>query len=214
MNSLWVKLFSNISLALATTASIASTSSPNATVATKVSYSEAPECEGRPEFITEVRPQIIGGFEKLPSMVLVARDAEYYIESKVGGENVKIHSYQSFEAASASDTKVVCGSSAKSTKNLRFSLLAPTLIDATPSKKVGQSLWQFQMLAAPKGFSAWNQRSLALTQQESLEKTLGDFGGSYQIYQLSPEKYELVVSKSTSSVLQYLSIKFDAVKSL
>lgn len=181
---------------------------------TKLNFTMAPNCEGRPEFITEVRPEIIGGFEKLPQLVLVAHEAEYYVETKNSDANLKVHSYQSFTTGSEKEkSKIVCGNT-KSTENLRYSLFAPTLIDTTKTQKVGQSLWQFQVLSDKEGFSVWNQRSLAFNDGENLEKALMKFGGNYRIYQLSHDQYEVVVSKDTEGATQYLSIKYDAVKSL
>ena len=180
----------------------------------KLRFNDAPVCEGRPEFITEVRPEIIGGFEKLPKLVLVASEADYYIESKTETSDLKIHSYQSFASQGPKEkSKIICGSS-KNADAFRFSLFAPTLIDTTLAKKTGQSLWQFQMLADKEGFSVWNKRSLAFSEGENLEKALLKFGGNYRIYQLSRDQYEVVVSKDTAGVTQYLSIKYDAIKSL
>jgi hypothetical protein len=180
----------------------------------KLSFTEAPGCDGRPEFITEVRPELIGGFEKLPQLLLVANEADYYVETKNHENGLKIHSYQSFATTSPNEnSKIVCGNS-KNIEAFRSSLFAPTLIDTTKNKKVGQSLWQFQMLADKEGFSVWNKRSLAFTEGENLEKALLKFGGNYRIYQLSNDQYEVVVSKDTEGLTQYLSIKYDAVKSL
>jgi hypothetical protein len=180
----------------------------------KLSFTDAPHCEGRPDFITEVRPEIIGGFEKLPHLILVASDAEYYVESKVNGEDIKIHSYQSFTSTNPKEkSKIVCGS-AKNIESSRFSLFAPTLIDTTNDKKVGQSLWQFQVLADKQGFSVWNKRSLIFSEQDSMAKALSQFGGNYRIYQISHDQYEVVISKDEQQTTQYLSVKFDAVKTL
>lgn len=178
----------------------------------KITFRETPTCDGRPDFITEVRPELIGSFEKLPKLVLVAKEAEYYVESKSPGNDVKIHSYQSFMAPRPhSDSKIVCGS-IKNRSPFRFSLFAPTLIDTTDKREVGQSLWQFQLLADQEGFSVWNKRSLAFSENENLEKALLKFGGHYRIYQLNSHQYEVVISKETSSMAQYLSIKYDAVE--
>lgn len=184
-----------------------------ASIATPIQYSEATECDGRPEFITEVRPDLIGGFEKLPPIVLVARDAEYYAESKENGEDLKIHSFQSFRRADDGDSRIVCGSAQKISKPTRFSLFAPTVIDTTPTKKAGHSLWQFQMLASPVGFNIWNERSLSFVKGQSLEKSLTGFGSNYRLYQINSRQYEMVVSKTTATSQEYLSIKFDAVTS-
>lgn len=181
---------------------------------TKLSFASAPDCEGRPEFITEVRPELIGGFAKLPQLVLVANEVDYYVESKELEKTLKIHSYQSFANNSpALQSKIICASS-QSASVFRSSLFAPTIIDTTPSKKVGQSLWQFQMLADKEGFSVWNTRSLAFTGNEQLENALMKFGGNYRVYQLSRDRYEVVVSKEANGITQYMSIKYDAAKSI
>lgn len=178
----------------------------------QLDFNEVPDCEGRPEFITEVRPQILGGFEKLPKLVLVASESDYYIESKASGADIRIHSFQSFKnAGSKENSKVVCGFSKELASN-RFALFAPTLIDTTAAKKIGQSLWQFQMLSDKRGFSVWNQRSLAFSENESLEKNVLKFGGNYRIYQLSPDQYEVVISKDEGGLVQYLSVRYDVVK--
>lgn len=178
----------------------------------KLGFAIAPNCDGRPDFITEVRPEIIGGFAKLPQIVLVANKAEYYVESKNSESGFKVHSYQSFTSPAANqDSKIICGSS-KGTENFRYSLFAPTVIDTTQTKKVGQSLWQFQLLADKAGFSVWNKRSLAFQDGENLEKALMKFGGNYRIYQLNRDQYEVVVSKDTPGIAQYLSVKYDAIR--
>jgi hypothetical protein len=178
----------------------------------KLSFTTARNCEGRPDFITEIRPKIIGGFAKLPQIILVANEAEYFIESKNIENGFKVHSYQSFTGTSPrNESKIVCGST-KSNETFRFSLFAPTLIDTTQKRRVGQSLWQFQLLTDKEGFSVWNKRSLAFKDGEDLEKVLMKFGGNYHIYQLSPDQYEVVVSKDTEGITQYLSVKYDAVR--
>jgi hypothetical protein len=206
MNRLWMVLIASFGLAAVCGATLAPNSS--------LKYSVAPKCDGRPDFITETRSEIIGSFEKLPAVLLVASDAEFYVESKENGEEVKIHSYQSFKEGSFEQSKVICGTLPKTANHNRFSLFAPTLIDTTPKKTVGQSLWQFQLLTAPEGFVVRNERSLALVKEQTLERNLEGFGGNYRIYQLGPQQYEIVVSKTTNSSSQYLSIKFDAVQSL
>lgn len=178
----------------------------------RLTFSAAPNCEGRPDFITEVRPEIVGGFEKLQQLVLVASEADYYVESKNTGSSMKVHTYQSFAGGeSGKKTKIVCGNTA-SAESLRYSLFAPTLIDTTSAKKVGQSLWQFQVFADREGFSVWNKRSLAFNEGENLEKALMRFGGNYRIYQLSRNQYEVVVSKDTEGVAQYLSVRYDTMQ--
>jgi hypothetical protein len=175
---------------------------------------DAHQCDGRPDFITEVRPEMLGGFEKLPSLILVAHEADYYVEAKNGSADVRVHSYQSFaHADSQGQSKIVCGT-AKNLESNRFALFAPTLIDTTHAQKVGQSLWQFQMVTDKKGFAVWNQRSLASSDRESLERNVLEFGGNYRIYQLGAKLYEVVISKEENGVIQYLSVKYDAINSI
>jgi hypothetical protein len=206
MKRLWVSVLAFFGLAIVCGAPLMAKNGLN--------FLTTPTCEGRPEFITEARADIIGGFEKLPPVLLVASDAEYYVEAKENGQDVKVHSYQSFTDPNAKQSKVICGTLSKTPRHDRFSLSAPTLIDTMPSKPIGQSLWQFQVLSAPEGFEVHNQRSLAFVKEQTLERNLEGFGGNYKIYQLSPKQYEIVVSKTTHSTSQFLSVKFDAVQSL
>ncbi|MGZ3745629.1 MAG: hypothetical protein ACXWRE_01035 [Pseudobdellovibrionaceae bacterium] len=178
----------------------------------KISFLAAPNCEGRPDFITEVRSEIIDGFMKLPSVALVAKEAEYYIESKNTENSLKIHSFQSFLNPKAkNESKIICGQ-VKGAEAFRFSLFAPTLIDMTRSQRIGQSFWQFQLLTDKEGFSIWNKRSLAFIEGENIEKALMKFGGIYRIYKLSHDQYEVVVSKDTGNIAQYLSVKYDVIR--
>ncbi|RYZ81822.1 MAG: hypothetical protein EOP06_22805, partial [Proteobacteria bacterium] len=62
---------------------------------------KAPACDGRPDFIGELRPELIASFDKLPPLVYVAYEADFYVESLPGTEPMRVHSYQSFRNAGA-----------------------------------------------------------------------------------------------------------------
>lgn len=166
-------------------------------------YQKVTACADRPEFVSEVRLEPVGSLDKLPSMgVLVAREAEYYIEGQTErGAPVKVHGYQSFVADSKN--KILCGTGSHNMQE-RFSVMAPTLIDTTQAQKIGNSVWQFQILAKGDQFSAFNMKSLG---------NLAKVGSQYQIYQVSPNEYEMMVVQEKQGVRQYLSIRYDAIAS-
>lgn len=171
-------------------------------------YQKVTACGEKPEFLSEVRLEPVGSLDKLPSMgVLVAREAEYYIESK-SGSALKVHGYQSF--VSKSKNKILCGAGAKDLRE-RFALEAPTLIDTTQAQKIGNSMWSFQILSNGEQFSAFNMKSL--TGSHQMEKNLAKIGSRYQIYQVSPNEYEMMVVQEDQGVRQYLSIRYDAIAS-
>ncbi len=172
-------------------------------------FSSAPACEGRPEFLTEMRNDFVGTISRLPETVLIAREAEFYIEGKQKGEPVKLHGHQSFLQKS-SDSQVLCGTAGQEIKE-RFSLLAPTLIDTHKKPRVGQSLWQFQMMTEGSRFSFWNLKSPSFQEKESLEDWMKSTGAFYKIYQRSHDEYELLLVKKEGDITQYLSIRYDAI---
>lgn len=176
------------------------------------SYQTTSECSARPSFINESRTEILGSIDKLPSVgVLVAREAEYYVESTLGTP-VKVHGYQSF-LKSKSKAKIVCGNGAKGVHE-RFSVFAPTLIDTTVAQKVGSSLWQFQILADEDKFSVWNMKRPLATKNEQIESLLGKSNTKYRLFQLSHNEYELLVIQESKGSTQYLSVKYDAVSNI
>ena len=130
-------------------------------------FNSAPHCQDRPEFLTEMRSgDFLGGLSRLPETVLVAREAEFYVE---GGSELKLYGYQSFLKKGPGSSQVLCGNHAPEARE-RFSLVAPTLIDTHKKSKIGQSLWQFQMVADGSKYSFWNMKSPSFTQQEALEQ--------------------------------------------
>lgn len=175
-------------------------------------FTSAPVCDERPEFLTEMRNEFVGTLSRLPETVLVARDAEYYIEGKQAGEAVKLYGYQSF-LQETSASQILCGSTAQTAKE-RFSLLAPTLIDTRKQPKIGQSLWQFQLFTEGNKYSFWNLKSPSLKNKGELEKWLKSSGAQYKVYQRSHTEFELMLVKKDRDVTQYLSIRYDSVPNL
>lgn len=169
-------------------------------------FKEAPECSSRPEFLSEVRTDFSSSLTHLPQTLLVARDVEYYVEGKRGEDAVKLHGYQSFVKKNA---QVVCGK--PTPMGERFSLVAPTLIDNNQKPKVGQSLWQFQIMTEGNKVSFWNLKSSSYGVEPNLESLLKDSGATYKVYQRSHDEFELLVTKKEGEITQYLSIRYDSI---
>ncbi len=177
-------------------------------------FQESPECSVRPDFLTEARTEIVGSLDKLPQIgLLVARDAEYYVEGHTdSAASIKVHGYQSFVKPNSA-TKIICGQSAK-TYQERFVAFAPTLIDTTSDRKVGDSVWQFQILADKDKFSIWNMKMPFSNSEKNLDKVLTQMGTKYRLYQISHNEYEMMVIQEANGITQYLSIRYDAVASI
>jgi hypothetical protein len=173
-------------------------------------YQTVSACGERPDFLSESRTELVGSIDKLPQMgLLVAREAEYYIDGKTeGGLPVRVHGYQSFVAHSKN--QILCGAGAKGVQE-RFSLIAPTLIDTTVAQKTGSSLWQFQILAKEDQFSAWNIKSPLGAGPAAMAKALSKPGTQYHMYQVGYNEYEMMVIRESKGVKQYLSVRYDAV---
>lgn len=176
-------------------------------------FFQAPECSARPDFMAEARTEIPGGLQALPKAVLVARDAEMWVEGQSSaGKDVRVHTYQSFvQEKTRATAKVLCGSTPMDFSN-RYSLVAPTLIDVSRDQRVGNSMWQFQVIAEHKGFSAWNKKSPSLSQNEKLEGLMRQMKTNYRVYQLSHNEYELLLQKEEGGVVQTLSIRYEALR--
>lgn len=163
----------------------------------------APACGSeRPAFLSrENRTEILGGFQALPKKALVARDAQMWVESQDDKNPLKLHAYQSFEQKRES-AKVLCGNAPQSLAE-RFSLIAPTLVDLNPKKEVGNSLWQFQVIADRGTYSVWNKKS------HTMSKTAN---ATYRLYEVGQNEYELVVQKDVDGVMQTLSVRYESLR--
>jgi hypothetical protein len=174
------------------------------------SFKEAPACDSRPEFLSEIRTDFTSNLQQLPPTVLVAREAEFYVEGTRENTPVKLHGYQSFLRKNPT-SQVLCGKAP--TTGERFSLLAPTLIDTNKNPRVGQSLWQFQMMSDGGKYSFWNLKSPSFGAGQNIEALLKESGATYKVYQRSHDEFELLVTKKEGTITQYLSIRYDAVES-
>ncbi|MBX2988416.1 MAG: hypothetical protein KF802_11025 [Bdellovibrionaceae bacterium] len=176
-----------------------------------VKASGAPSCTARPDFLKETRTEISGGFAGLPKgQVLVARDAEMWVENTEGDRPVRLHSYQSFVRSRQS--KILCGDVPEKFAD-RFSLIAPTLIDADSKQKIGHSLWQFQVIADREGLSAWNKKSPVMSKTGALDAFfLKDMKLAYRLYHIGDNEFELLVQKEADGMLQTLSVRYETVR--
>lgn len=175
-------------------------------------FFSAPECGERPEFLNENRTPVAGGFGALPKAVLVARDAEMWVEGSSDGSPVKMHAFQSFvKPKTRALGRVLCGSTPMNFSD-RFSLVAPTLIDVSAGRHVGNSVWQFQVIADNKGYSVWNKQSPSFSKASQLENLLRDQKSEYRLYQLNHNEYELLIQKDVAGVTQTLSVRYEALR--
>ncbi|MGM3015963.1 hypothetical protein, partial [Bacillus cereus group sp. BC329] len=81
---------------------------------------------------------------------------------------------------SRGQARIVCGNTPANFAD-RFSLVAPTLIDGSAERQVGNSLWQFQgIAAAEQGLSVWNKKSPSLAKSDSLDSLLKEMKTPYR----------------------------------
>ncbi len=176
------------------------------TGATAFAKDPVPECRTRPEFFSHGK--VLPSIRSLPHMVFIGKRAIYYVENKNSGS--KLWSEQSFVKG---QSKIVCATM-KESEEQSFSLYAPTLIDLSGDKSVGDSYWQFHMIANPKQFGIWNKKSRVFPRTKDLEEGLAKIGAQIQAVQISGDEYELQLIRETEKTIETLSIRFDAVSTL
>ena len=165
-----------------------------------------PECHDRPVFLSQTGTEI--EVSRIPKIILVGKNVEHYVESK--NSKLKLHGVQSFIKGTS---KIICGT-ARQREDLSFSMYAPTVIDFSSGKGISSAVWQFQMMANPKEFGLWNQKSRILSRSRDLQTVLQEIGGKAQIFQVSQNEYEILISKEAKDSIEFLSIRFDAVNHL
>lgn len=176
-----------------------------------LTYRPAIACQERPEFLTEQKTEVAGNLEAL-SGVLVARDSEYYIEARESGRETRARAYQSFiPQKKMNSPRVICGSAPEDLRS-RYSMYVPTLIDRTDGKKIGNSIWQFQLMTDSNSFSIWNKQSPVLSEQMTFEKLLKESRAHYKLYYLGNNVYEIVMMREDAGAQHFLSIRYDLVK--
>jgi hypothetical protein len=162
-----------------------------------------PECKTRPEFFSHGK--VLPGIKTLPRLVLVGKRAIYYAESKTGG--FRLWGEQSFING---QSKIACASM-KESDSQSFSIYAPTLIDLSGDKSIGDSYWQFHMIANPEQFGIWNQKSRLFSKTTDLESGLSKVGAQVQVIQISKDQFEIQFIRESEKMMETLSIRFDAV---
>jgi hypothetical protein len=166
-----------------------------------------PECKTRPEFFTHGK--ILPSIKALPHLVLIGQRAIYYAESKAG--DFRLWGEQSFVKG---QSRIVCASikeSPKETDSQSFSIYAPTLIDLSGDKSIGDSYWQFHMIANPQQFGIWNKKSRLFPKTTDLESGLLKIGAQVQVIQISKDQFEIQFIRETEKMVETLSVRFDAV---
>ncbi len=166
-------------------------------------HQAVPECKTRPEFFTHGK--FLSSIRSLPHMLLIGQRAIYYAESKTTG--FRLWGEQSFVKG---QSRINCASM-KEAETQSFSIYAPTLIDLSGDKSIGDSYWQFHMIANPQQFGIWNKKSRLFSKTTDLEAGLAKIGAQVQVVQISKDQFELQFSRETDKMIETLSIRFDAV---
>lgn len=120
-----------------------------------------PECQGgRPDVFQEIRAPL--SLSALPSAVLIARTADVWIENKESG--LKIWARHNFKTGQKS---FVCASIPTAAAT-HTSVPLVVLYDRTAAAKVGDSLWQFQIMVRDRKMGLWNQKTGIMTVKDLL----------------------------------------------
>lgn len=166
-------------------------------------------CEDVPEFLNELKSEIPAGFDALPKMMMVAREAEIFIASKT--TPYRFHGRQSFIPSKDRKlrNKVVCATAIELKRESAVFQL-PTVIDLAKNKSLG--IWQIQVESESKKFKIWTQRSRLLSSQRSASEFLVGFGGNFKLYQVGHDQYELQQIRETDKFSEILSVTYDAVE--
>lgn len=167
-----------------------------------------PSCENLPElFSSQEVGATVKNLESLPRMVFVAKHARYYVESKK--HSFQLVSHQSFVKG---ESKILC-STPSNVVEKSFSLYAPTLIDMTENKKVGDSFWQFHVSVGKTQLGVWNQKT-RLFKSKDIEKSLAQEGVQIRILQASNDEFEMIFTRDNNEFSEKLSIRFDAINKI
>lgn len=212
MFSIVLSRIGTAALMTATIVTAANASKPSVGRLMSPKNSETVACAARPDFLSDTKSEIAGGFEALPKTVLVARDAEVWIEGQESGRPIQIHAYQSFlRPKQNAEGRVLCGRTPERFRE-RFSIVAPTLVDSSKDHKIGHSFWQFQIVADDQKFSVWNHKSSMSAKAGSISELLKKDKTPYRLYQVGHNEYEMIVQKESSGVLHTLSIRYEALR--
>ena len=171
----------------------------------QASESLAP-CLCSPDFLS--RQQTSTPIKNLPSQILIAQSANYFVESK--SKDFQLWSEQSFVTGIS---RFVCGQSLdQRAKN--FSLYGPTLLDLSKERKLSNSFWQFRMIANAKQYGIWNQKSRIFAKSKPFESALTLGGQNFAIFPLTDGRFEMQITRETESYFETLMIVFEAIHEL
>lgn len=170
---------------------------------------KAAECQIRPDFLNNPKSTLVKNIDALPHLVFVARKADYYVENKE--QSFKLWGQQSFTRV---DSKVLCATIPafhEGLQDLRFSIYAPTLMDLTGDQKVGDSFWQFHLMADGTQVGIWNQKSRMYSKAKDFESRLAKMGVQVQVFQISHDEFEVILTRESKQFTETLSVRFDSV---
>lgn len=171
-----------------------------------MAVTKVPECEKKSDLVSEGRP--LPNLKALPPLVYVGKSAKYSIDMK--SQESRLQGEQSFVKG---ESRIACASG-QFLKPASFSMYAPTLIDLTGTKNIGDSYWQFHMTADEKHFGIWNQKSRLFSKSKDLEEGLSKVASQIQVFQLSHSEYEVVFTRETEQATEVLSIRFDSFEKI
>lgn len=168
----------------------------------------AKPCVGEPDFLSESRIEPLNYKAHWPQVYFVAREVEFYIQGTHEGIDVKLHGAQNF-LQTQKPAQILCANAPN--LEARWSMVAPTLIDSRQVPRVGESPWQFQVIAKKGLFAFWNFKSTTLQNPADLESVLKSSAIQYKMYQRSHDEYELLMTKVEHGLTYTLSVRYDAV---
>lgn len=150
----------------------------------------------------------VKNLEALPKLVLLAKDAKIFIENKK-------HSFQliAFQSFLNAQSKILC-STLPNEMEKNFSIYAPTLIDLSSQRKIGNSFWQFHISVEKSQLGMWNKKTRMFNSVKDIEKILQQNGLQLSIQQISHDDFEMTFARETAEESVRLVIRFDATKSL
>jgi hypothetical protein len=178
--------------------------SQNLKAANKVSI-----CDKAPEFLNLQRAAAsLKNIEALPKLIFVGRMAEHFVQLKSG--KLKMWSQHSFKQGKS---WVHCADVGEQS-DFSSALYGPTLIDQTLGQRVGNSFWQFHLTSKNKQLGVWNRKSRLGGVGQSIEGFLQKLGIQVQVFQVTHDEFDLVLTKETSGAIEILVIRYDSVASL
>lgn len=176
-------------------------------------FQTAPSCSQRPEFLNESRVEVYEGTQALPKKLLVARAAQFYVESEAAdGTPIRIYTEQKFVDADSRSprSRVVCAF-ANPTLKKSFAMYGMTLLDLR-APQVKTTWWQFQSAVGEDRFGVWNFKTdLLFRGTQSLEAQMKSLGMQTRVYRHSKTRYEILFIKNEEGAKQYLSLVYDVL---